>query len=204
MKNGGLLSLCGEWLLSSTILWSSSWLRVDLTVRLPTGSRQCSLALKDEGDGVASDEDACRAPPCGGLLVTSDWEKTSGGTQNVLQGLYILPGLGMPWYPQEGVGKCRWRDGCLVWPAITTTRPRISGRRWMDENTDWSGMGAYVDSAFCQVKLGPVLLPPPDNYCPILCRLPSWLQQCESLTRINCFSLNQKDVANQSSTLQYH
>lgn len=62
------------------------------------------------------------------------WEETPRKTQNTLEELLILSGLGLPWNLSGGAGECCWGEMCQGFPlesvaSMTITTP-IS--KWMD------------------------------------------------------------------------
>ncbi len=67
----------------------------------------------------ASGQDVSWAPSFGGFLGTSNWQETSGQTQNKLEGLHISSGLGTPPEELENVAGER-RD---VWNTLLSLLP---------------------------------------------------------------------------------
>ena len=83
---------------------------------------------------LASVSDAPGTPPSGGVPGTSSRKETPRKTQDTLEQLCRPAGLGTPWDPPGSAESVRG-DGSLVVPAqaaASTTRPQISGRKWMD------------------------------------------------------------------------
>ena len=65
----------------------------------------------------------------------SNREETSGPTQETLEGLCLLPGLGMSRDPPGGAGGSGRGEGCLGFPteaAAPATRTRISAGKRTD------------------------------------------------------------------------
>lgn len=53
-------------------------------------------------------------------------------TQDLLERLYLLGGLGTHWCSHGQAGGSGRGEGDLGFAAVPTTRAGISGRRWMD------------------------------------------------------------------------
>lgn len=86
----------------------------------------------------ASHEDASRPPPLRGVPGMSIWVKASRWAQDFLDGFHIPPGLGKPWGPTGGAGKCCLRERCLGnWntSAATATWFRVNRRKLMNGHT---------------------------------------------------------------------
>ena len=54
------------------------------------------------------------------------WEETSGQTQDTLERLYLLAGLGTSLCPPGGVGGCSWGEGS-VWMSLLKLLPPRPG-----------------------------------------------------------------------------
>ncbi len=61
----------------------------------------------------ASVPDASWTPSWGGVPGASHWEETTGKTQDTLEGLCLLIGLGTPRYPPGGAGGSVQGEGSL-------------------------------------------------------------------------------------------
>lgn len=59
--------------------------------------------------------------------------RTAFWTQNTLEGLYISSGLGKPWDPLGGAGKCCWGKGRLEYLACCHHDPATEKQKKMDE-----------------------------------------------------------------------
>ncbi|PWA27561.1 hypothetical protein CCH79_00000087 [Gambusia affinis] len=79
-----------------------------------------------------------------------------GKTQDTLEGLCFSAGLGMPWDSPGGAGRSGWGEGSLGLPseaATPTTRPRESGRKWMDGATCSLRLAASAEPGVAQSKV---------------------------------------------------
>lgn len=85
------------------------------------GPPLCALNLNPHGRlrwrwrwGVSGTSLGCFwTPPRGGAEDMSNWEETTGQTENTLEGLHVTAGLGASWDPLGRAAGCGFGDGCL-------------------------------------------------------------------------------------------